>query len=82
MAYPNPFVMSTTISFTIPYEEANTTLALYDFSGSMIQVLYNGNTNASQRYEVQFNRQNLPTGIYIFRLITSREARNIRVIVK
>jgi hypothetical protein len=82
MAYPNPFSTNATVSFTIPYEEANATLALYDLKGALIKVLYNGKSNANQKNEVQFNRENLETGVYLFRLTTSKEAKNLKVIMK
>jgi hypothetical protein len=82
MAYPNPFIASATARFVLPYDDANTTLILYDLRGTMVQVLYNGKANANQKYEVQFNRQSLPRGVYFFRLTTSREAKNVRVIAK
>jgi hypothetical protein len=82
MAYPNPFSTNATVSFTIPYEEANVTLVLYDLRGALIQVLYNGKSNANQKNEVQFKRGNLETGVYLFRLTTSKEAKNFKVIVK
>ncbi|MFT7435100.1 MAG: hypothetical protein ACI8UX_000891, partial [Psychromonas sp.] len=82
MAYPNPVSTNTTVSFTIPYEEANATLVLYDLKGTLIQVLYNDKTNANQKKEVQFNRGNLSLGVYFFRLTTSKEAKNFKVIVK
>ncbi|MFT7083814.1 MAG: hypothetical protein ACJAT0_002307 [Nonlabens sp.] len=82
MAYPNPLNTNATVSFTIPYEEANATLALYDLRGALIQVLYNGKSNANQKNEVQFNRENLETGVYLFKLTTSKEAKNSKVIIK
>ena len=82
MAYPNPFSTNTTVSFTIPYEEENAKLVLYDFRGALIQVLYNDKSNANQKNEVQFNRENLETGVYLFRLTTSKEAKSFKVIVK
>jgi hypothetical protein len=82
MAYPNPFSTNTTVSFTIPYEEANANLVLYDFRGALIKVLYNDKSNANQKNEVQFNRENLAAGVYLFRLTTSKEAKNFKVIVE
>lgn len=82
MAYPNPFTFNTTISFTIPYEEENATLIMYDLKGSRIQSLYNGNANANQKYEIQFDRQNLPTGVYLYRLTTSKEVKTVKVIAQ
>jgi hypothetical protein len=81
IAYPNPFNINTTVSFTIPYEDANATLVLYDLRGALIQVLYNGKLNANQKNQIQFNRENLSTGVYLFKLTTSKESKNFKVIV-
>jgi surface protein len=82
LAYPNPLSESTTVSFTIPYDAANATVVLYDMRGALIQELYNGKLNANQKNEVRFNRGNLSQGVYSFRLTTSKEAKNFKVIMK
>jgi len=82
MAYPNPFMTNTTVRFTTPYTESDASLVLYDLRGAMIQVLYTGNTTANQKKEVKFNRQHLSPGVYFFRLTTSKEGKNVRVIIK
>jgi hypothetical protein len=82
IAYPNPFTSSAIASFALPYDEANATLILYDLRGAVIQVLYNGNVNVNQKYEIPFNSQNLTKGIYFFRLSTSNEVKNLKVIMK
>jgi hypothetical protein len=82
MAYPNPFSFNTTIRFTIPYLETNATLVMYDLKGSLIKRLYSGKANANQQYEIQFNGQNIPAGVYFFRLTTSKETKNFKVVAK
>jgi hypothetical protein len=82
MAYPNPFATSTTARFALPYDAANTTLTLYDLKGATIQVLYSKKTKANQQYEVQLTNQNLSKGIYLLKLVTSREDKNFKLIVK
>jgi hypothetical protein len=82
IAYPNPFGKQTTVSFTIPYQEDYAVLAIYDLKGTKIQSLFNGNVNAQTTYEVQFNGQNISAGTYFFRLITSKEVKNFKVIMK
>ena len=81
IAYPNPFGKQTTVRFTLPYQEDNATLDIYDLRGVKIQSLFNGNANAQTTYEVQFNGQNLSAGTYFFRLITAKEVKNFKVIM-
>ena len=81
IAYPNPFTLNTTVSFTIPYQEANARLDIYDLKGTKIQNLFNGNANAQQTYEVRFDGQNIAAGTYFFRLITAKETKNFKVIM-
>jgi PKD repeat protein len=81
VAYPNPFGKQTTVRFTLPYQEDKAILDIYDLKGVRIQNLFNGNANAQTTYEVQFNGQNIASGTYIFRLITSKEVKNFKVIM-
>ncbi|TKB97939.1 T9SS type A sorting domain-containing protein, partial [Pedobacter cryophilus] len=82
VAYPNPFARQTTVSFSIPYQEDNAVLDIYDLKGTKIQSLFKGSANAQTTYEVQFNGQNISAGTYFFRLITSKEVKNFKVIMK
>ncbi|MBU1761784.1 MAG: HYR domain-containing protein, partial [Bacteroidetes bacterium] len=81
LAYPNPFKMNTTVSFKLPYAEENTTLDIFDLRGVRIQTLYKGTANANQNYEVKFDGSNIAAGTYFFRLTTSQEAKNFKVIM-
>ncbi|WP_205943694.1 hypothetical protein, partial [Pedobacter cryophilus] len=42
VAYPNPFARQTTVSFSIPYQEDNAVLDIYDLKGTKIQSLFKG----------------------------------------
>ncbi len=68
--YPNPFNPSTKIRFTLPRTQ-KTSLMVYDVLGKEIQVLINKEINAGV-YEVDFNGSSLPSGIYIYRLISGK----------
>ena len=70
--YPNPLNPSTTISFTIPNIETTrrvvfTTLKVYDILGREITTLVN-EEKVPGSYNVYFNGNNLPSGIYFYRL--------------
>jgi len=64
--YPNP---STKIKFAVD-ESTNTTLKIYDILGNEITTLFNEITEAGKVYELEFNASGLPSGIYIYRLMT------------
>lgn len=69
--YPNPFNPSTTIAFDIPAningQMQAVRLNVYDVSGKLVSELVNNNFN-SGRYEVNFNANNLSSGIYFYTL--------------
>jgi len=66
--YPNPFNPVTTINFNIP-RESSVKLAVYDGLGKEIKVLVNENLRPGI-YEINFEGNNVSSGIYYYRLIT------------
>jgi hypothetical protein len=64
--YPNPFNPSTTIKYALPRSE-HVTITLYNTLGQKIETLVNTPMPIGQ-YQVEFNGQNLPSGIYFYRL--------------
>lgn len=68
--YPNPFNPSTRIDFVLP-ERSNVKLQVYDITGRLIQTLTD-REYAQGNHTVTFTAQNLASGVYFYRLITSR----------
>ena len=66
--YPNPFSESTQISFTID-QTSKVRLQVFDITGREVQMLMN-RTLAPGKHAVEFHGSDLPSGIYIVRLIT------------
>ncbi|HDZ58809.1 MAG TPA: T9SS type A sorting domain-containing protein [Ignavibacteriales bacterium] len=64
--YPNPFNPSTRIRFSIPVQ-SKVVLRLYNTIGEELRVLVNEEKEAGA-YEVEFNANNLPSGVYFYRL--------------
>lgn len=64
--YPNPFNPSTVISYKLPVN-GNVTLKVYDILGNVITTLVDENKQAGS-YEVEFNPNNLASGIYIYQV--------------
>jgi hypothetical protein len=64
--YPNPFNPSTTIRFTIP-NTTHTTLTVYNVIGQQVTTLLD-EIKSFGIYEVKYETQNIPSGVYICRL--------------
>jgi len=72
--YPNPFNPTTKIKFEIPGQARNdnvlVTLKVYDILGREVAILVNEEsaTGGAGEYEVEFNGNNIPSGIYFYQL--------------
>ncbi|MGE5621279.1 MAG: T9SS type A sorting domain-containing protein [archaeon] len=64
--YPNPFNPSTTIKFSLP-QAGHYTMKVYDLLGKEVAVLINGELKEGN-YNINFNAENLSTGVYIYHL--------------
>lgn len=64
--YPNPFNPSTRITYKIK-KEGNVYLSVFNLVGKEIAVLVN-EFKLPGEYEVEFNAQDLPSGIYLYKL--------------
>lgn len=74
--FPNPFNPSTTIQYSIPVVEAlsaveglHVSLKVYDVLGREVATLVNEQKQPGV-YKVNFDGSNLPSGIYIYRILT------------
>ena len=64
--YPNPFNPTTTIQYSIP-KESFVTIKIYDVLGKEITTIVN-ERKAAGNYSVDFNANNLTSGIYFYRM--------------
>jgi subtilisin family serine protease len=67
--YPNPFNPSTRIKFALPKSEF-VNIKIYDILGKEISTLVNENLTAGY-YEVEFNANNLSSGMYFYKFESS-----------
>jgi hypothetical protein len=75
--YPNPFNPTTTISYSLP-DNMNISLKVYNILGSEITTLYEGYQRAGI-HKIQFNANNLNSGIYLVKLTSNYGAKFIKV---
>ena len=77
--YPNPFNPSTTINYQLP---TNTfvTLRVYDVLGRGVATLVNEHKSAGS-YTVKLTADNLPTGIYFYRINAGKYSKTMKLIV-
>ncbi|MFQ5652593.1 MAG: peptidoglycan DD-metalloendopeptidase family protein [bacterium] len=74
--YPNPFNPSTTIEFALP-QRSDVTLKLYDILGREVATLLEGELAAGV-HQVDFNAEELASGVYIYRIEAEGSSRFVR----
>lgn len=77
--YPNPFNPSTIISFDLP-RASRVRLEVYNLLGQSVRVLADGRFGAGT-HQVEFNADNLPSGIYFYRLSHDGESLTRKMIL-
>jgi parallel beta-helix repeat protein len=77
--YPNPFNPATTIKYYLP-TSTHITLEVFDILGSKVSTLAEGYTTAGE-HTVQMNNDNLPAGVYLYRLVTEYTTQTRKMIL-
>jgi uncharacterized delta-60 repeat protein len=77
--YPNPFNPSTKISYSLP-KSGFVTLNVYNLLGQKVAELVNEKQHAGN-YEATFNAGSLPSGIYIYKIITNTYTNSRKMIL-
>jgi len=77
--YPNPFNPTTTIQYNLS-QSSTITIKIYDILGQEIETLVNTNQFAGE-YEVNWNAQSYPSGIYFYQLKTDRFSQTKKLIL-
>lgn len=70
--YPNPFNPSTKIDFRLT-SEAIIDLRVYNLLGQEVAVLIEKEIKSAGNYSLNFNAEGLPSGTYIYRLISGND---------
>jgi hypothetical protein len=69
--YPNPFNPKTTIKFDLP-EDAKVSLVVYNTLGELVRTIVENETLTAGSYEREFDASHLPSGVYVYRLISDK----------
>ncbi|RJP58696.1 MAG: T9SS C-terminal target domain-containing protein [Ignavibacteriales bacterium] len=77
--YPNPFNPTTTISYSIPSDE-HVTLKVFNTLGEEVAELVN-EIEPAGIYRTNFNAENLPSGIYIYRISAGKYTESRKLIL-
>src|ERR1041385_1962916 len=68
--YPNPFNPTTKINFSLP-EDAFVTVKVYNMLGQEVVTLVNHEEYTEGENEIEFNAQNLGSGVYFYRVVVN-----------
>jgi hypothetical protein len=77
--HPNPFNPSTRIEYAVP-TSGNVSLRVFDMLGREVAVLVDGMVEAGW-YSVNFNAQNLSSGVYLYRLESRGFAQTLKMVI-
>ena len=77
--YPNPFNPTTTITYSLP-KSTFVTLKVYDIIGEEIAELVNEKKD-SGTYDVTWNAQNIPSGVYFYKITAGEYSKTIKMIL-
>lgn len=77
--YPNPFNSSTQIKFSVP-RQTQLKIDLYNILGELLQTITEGLYEAGY-YQTEFDAQNLPSGVYIYRMEGSEMVHSRKMII-
>lgn len=78
--YPNPFNPSTTLGFTLP-QPAVVDVIIYNSLGGEVARLASGAHFEPGRHQMRWNAGDLPSGVYLIRVETTRASRTTKAIL-
>lgn len=79
LAYPNPSDGSLNLSFNLPNTEAYLNLSIYDMQGRLVNKVSEGNNVQNGVYNFDVKTEQLPRGIYVVTLNTTKEQKSTKV---
>ena len=79
-SYPNPFSDKTIIKFSLS-ETENVSLTIFNISGEQIVKLFDNIVEENKVYNLEFDGDNLPSGIYFYRFVTAIATYNKKLVI-
>jgi hypothetical protein len=79
--FPNPFSNATNLEFTLA-QAGNYQVQLIDMKGALVKVIAEGEGEINKHYSHEINGENMPTGMYIVRLISASEVKHLKIMLK
>ncbi|QIP17172.1 T9SS type A sorting domain-containing protein [Spirosoma aureum] len=79
--YPNPFVEQTTIDYSIPLR-GRVRHTLMDATRRVLRQSEEHDEQSSGNYQIQLKGDNLPAGLYLYKLQLGSESRTLRLLKK
>ncbi|MCX6291559.1 MAG: T9SS type A sorting domain-containing protein [Bacteroidetes bacterium] len=80
-AYPNPFKATTTIQFRNTGDKTKTVVEIYGLSGNKIIELFNGDVESNGTFKIDWNAEDLPNGLYMYRIISGAKVSTGRLML-
>lgn len=80
-AYPNPFVESTTIEYSLP-KASLVEHTLTDLQGQVVRQLSDPTDQPAGIHQTLVDGRNLPAGVYLYHLQTGKESQTFRLVKK
>lgn len=71
-SYPNPTSGPSQVVFVTAKAE-RTVVAIYDMNGRQVETLFNQVATPGQEYRIDFDGNDLPNGIYVYKMTTNSE---------
>ncbi len=78
--FPNPFNPRTIINFSLP-KESNVSLKIYDVLGKLVHTFFNSERKSAGNYEISFDANELPSGVYFYTLISGDFTQTCKMIL-
>jgi hypothetical protein len=68
-SFPNPFRQATTLRFSLP-RGGEASLKVFTLAGGLVKAVFDGVAEEGMEYDVEFDADGIPDGIYMARLAT------------
>ena len=78
-AYPNPFNLSTAISYSLP-EQGDITLSIYNLLGQRVAILFEGIQQAGE-HSITWDASGFPSGVYFARLEAGGQSQTVKMML-